>query len=310
MAPKDQPSSSSASTWIWFPTSHELRTHYLKEIGFLACLSQMIGATVFWISGFTALPPIFDRLTSTAAQNGAYWAPQVIGGSGFIISGTLFMLETQQKWYLPAPRVLGWHIGVWNLIGVSHQSLISTCADCLRQKGIGFTLCGALGFASANSGCVYQGSLATFWGSWCFLIGSAIQRCIDIGWVYAVKQVGSANINHITVLGHRRMPESAGRLDLANDHQYGQYLEFPRFQLVRIPVFRYPSQICLISSWVSRRMSTAVHWLGHAGLGKFTPRSAAALSRFLPAVHHILSQAGSDSEPARAPNLSQSWAAR
>jgi len=43
------------------------------------------------------------------------------------------------------------------------------------SKGIGFTLCGALGFASANSGCVYQGSLATFWGSWCFLIGSAIQ---------------------------------------------------------------------------------------------------------------------------------------
>jgi len=45
----------------------------------------------------------------------------------------------------------------------------------IRQKGIGFTLCGALGFASANSGAVYEGSLATFWGSWCFLIGSVIQ---------------------------------------------------------------------------------------------------------------------------------------
>lgn len=42
-------------------------------------------------------------------------------------------------------------------------------------KGIGFTLCGALGFAASNSGCVYQGSLATFWGSWCFLVGSVIQ---------------------------------------------------------------------------------------------------------------------------------------
>lgn len=149
---------SSGQSFTWWPTWHELRTHYFKEVGFLACLSQMIGATIFWISGFTALPPIFDRLTTTAAQNGAYWAPQVIGGTGFIISGTLFMLETQQKWYLPAWEVLGWHIGAWNLIG-----------------GIGFTLCGVLGFASANSGCVYQGSLATFWGSWCFLIGSAIQ---------------------------------------------------------------------------------------------------------------------------------------
>jgi hypothetical protein len=76
-----------------------------------------------WISGFTALPPIYDRLTTTTAQNGAYWLPQVIGGTGFIVSGTLFMLETQQKWYLPAPRVLGWHIGVWNLIGVSDLRL-------------------------------------------------------------------------------------------------------------------------------------------------------------------------------------------
>jgi len=158
METKDHPDSKSARTWTWFPSWHELTTHYFKEVGFLACLSQMIGATIFWISGFTALPPIFNRLTTTAAQNGAYWAPQVIGGTGFIISGTLFMLETQQKWYLPAPKVLGWHIGVWNLIG-----------------GIGFTLCGALGFAATNSGAVYEGSLATFWGSWCFLIGSAIQ---------------------------------------------------------------------------------------------------------------------------------------
>ncbi|RDW91343.1 hypothetical protein BP5796_02508 [Coleophoma crateriformis] len=111
------------------------------------------------ISGFTALPKIQEALSTPPALNGAYWAPQVVGGSGFIISGVLFMLETQQKWYLPAYTVLGWHIGAWNLIG-----------------GIGFTLCGALGFAaSSNTGVAYQSSLATFWGSWAFLIGSAIQ---------------------------------------------------------------------------------------------------------------------------------------
>jgi hypothetical protein len=32
----------------------------------------MLGATVFWISGFTALPPIYDALHSRAARNGAY----------------------------------------------------------------------------------------------------------------------------------------------------------------------------------------------------------------------------------------------
>lgn len=69
------------------------------------------------------------------------------------------MLETQQKWYLPAPKVLGWHIGLWNLIGA-----------------FGFTLCGCLGPASTNnSGAAYESSLATFWGSWAFLIGSLVQ---------------------------------------------------------------------------------------------------------------------------------------
>ena len=33
--------------WTWWPTWYELRSHYFKEVGFLACLSQMIGATIF-----------------------------------------------------------------------------------------------------------------------------------------------------------------------------------------------------------------------------------------------------------------------
>jgi hypothetical protein len=118
MESKNHPDSKSARTWTWFPSWYELKTHYFKEIGFIACLSQMIGATIFWIAGFTSLPPIYNRLTTPSALNGAYWAPQVVGGTGFIISGTFFMLETQQKWYLPAPKVLGWHIGAWNLAGV------------------------------------------------------------------------------------------------------------------------------------------------------------------------------------------------
>ena len=78
---------------------------------------------------------------------------QVVGGSGFIISSTLFMLETQEKWYLPAPKLLGWHIGFWNLVG-----------------GIGFTLCGALGFGASDASVAYASTLATFIGSWAFLV--------------------------------------------------------------------------------------------------------------------------------------------
>ena len=108
-----------AGSWVWWPSWHEMRTHYLHDLGFLACCSQMFGATVFWISGFTALPQIFNALESDGQSylNGAYWVPQVIGGAGFVVSGTLFMIERQKKWYLPAPGQLGWHIGLWNLIG-------------------------------------------------------------------------------------------------------------------------------------------------------------------------------------------------
>ncbi|KAI0438018.1 hypothetical protein F4803DRAFT_536404 [Xylaria telfairii] len=144
-------------TWEWWPTWPELKTHYFREIGFLASLSQFIGATVFWISGFTALPSINGHL-STPASNGVYWLPQVVGGTGFIVSGWLFMLETQKTWYTPAFNVLGWHIGFWNLIGA-----------------FGFTLCGALGFASSNDAAVYASNLSTFIGSLAFLIGSVIQ---------------------------------------------------------------------------------------------------------------------------------------
>lgn len=62
--------------WQWWPTWYELRTHYFRDIGFLACFSQMIGASVFWIAGLTGLPPIFDLL-SIPASNGVYWLPQV-----------------------------------------------------------------------------------------------------------------------------------------------------------------------------------------------------------------------------------------
>jgi hypothetical protein len=143
-------------SWVWWPKKEELRTHYLHSLGFLASLSQLFGASVFWISGLTALPGIYNRMSRPIAII-FYWTPQVIGGLGFIISGTLFMIETQSKWWKPAPRTLGWWIGAWNLIG-----------------GIGFTICPAFGY-DRNSWAQYQACLSTFWGSWAFLIGSVIQ---------------------------------------------------------------------------------------------------------------------------------------
>ena len=86
--PNSQVVHDGGKTWRWFPSWHELSTHYVCELGFLACSAQFFGATVFWISGFTALPAIYDVLAvNQKALDGAYWAPQIIGGSGFVVSG-------------------------------------------------------------------------------------------------------------------------------------------------------------------------------------------------------------------------------
>jgi len=74
--------------WQWFPSVHELKTHYLRDIGFLACLAQLFGASVFWISGFTALPGIINVM-SQGLLDGIFWTPQIVGGSGFILSGSV-----------------------------------------------------------------------------------------------------------------------------------------------------------------------------------------------------------------------------
>ncbi|KAF9064282.1 hypothetical protein BDP27DRAFT_1230754 [Rhodocollybia butyracea] len=150
--------------WMWYSTDPK----YWHELGFLAAFVQFWAATIFWISGFTALPEIQNTIsTETGVQDGTFWTPQVVGGTGFIISSTLLILETQKKWYIPNLLSLGWQIAIWNFIGA-----------------VGFTLCGALGYASATSTkAAYQSSLCTFWGGWAFLIGSVLQ------WYEAVNSV-------------------------------------------------------------------------------------------------------------------------
>ncbi|KAG9221417.1 hypothetical protein CCMSSC00406_0008327 [Pleurotus cornucopiae] len=142
--------------WKWFTTDRK----YWHELGFLAAFVQFWAATIFWISGYTSIPPIQNKLQgSTGLLDGVFYTPQVVGGSGFILASVLLMLETQKRWYAPSFASLGWQVAFWNFVGA-----------------IGFTLCGALGYAAeVNSGAEYQSDLSTFWGGWAFLIGSVFQ---------------------------------------------------------------------------------------------------------------------------------------
>lgn len=108
--------SSEYMTFRWWPTWQSLRSHHIHEVGFLACSLQFSGATIFILPGTVSPPGIANHL-SQAERHGLYWIPQILASLLFIIAGILFMLETQDRWYRPAPNVLGWWIGLFSAIG-------------------------------------------------------------------------------------------------------------------------------------------------------------------------------------------------
>ena len=62
--------------WIWWGSRW-------KEIGFLASAIQLCSASVFWIATVTGIPGAIN-MESVGLTDGIFWAPQVIGGTGFI----------------------------------------------------------------------------------------------------------------------------------------------------------------------------------------------------------------------------------
>lgn len=63
-----------------------------------------------------ALPGIYNNI-STPVLWGTYWLAFLVGGVLFVVSSAFYMLETQKTWWKPAPTVLGWWVGVFNMIG-------------------------------------------------------------------------------------------------------------------------------------------------------------------------------------------------
>lgn len=142
-----------------------------SSFGFVANVIQLYGASIFWVSVLCGMPGILPDAGSAASEGlpaknvglweGLFWVPQVLGSPGFIISGAMFSLEVQKKWYKPEFLSLGWHVGFWNLIG-----------------GFGFLFCGIFGlFREFHDDWAQKWGTAfsTFWGSWAFLLASYLQ---------------------------------------------------------------------------------------------------------------------------------------
>ncbi|KAK4556488.1 hypothetical protein LTR86_006632 [Recurvomyces mirabilis] len=155
---EEEGTSSEYATWRWWPTWHALRTHHVYEIGYVATAIQLFGVTLYGITSIVILPGILDSL-NWWQTDGAYWVPQIVAAACFLIASLMFMFETQEKWWKPEVKVLGWWIGFWSTVG-----------------SVGFELCAGFGPAGITvTGYEYQSSLSSTWGSAAYLIGSMLQ---------------------------------------------------------------------------------------------------------------------------------------
>lgn len=138
------------------------------DIGFVAVVLQFIGASLFQVSVILATPGVLPEETPTryAAWDATIWTFQTVGSWGFIISAAIFMLETQRKWFIPAPLSLGWQVGFWNFIGA-----------------LGFEASAVFGYLAQPRDVAQRWGtfFSTFWGGWAFLIGSYFQllECLN-----------------------------------------------------------------------------------------------------------------------------------
>jgi hypothetical protein len=103
-------------TWRWWPTWQAFKTYHIREMGYIACIIQLFGATLYGICGVISLPGILSKFTPGQVIGG-YWVPQLVASVCFLTAGIMFTLITQEKWYRVLPHRIAWWIGVWATIG-------------------------------------------------------------------------------------------------------------------------------------------------------------------------------------------------
>jgi len=150
------------SAFIYLPTVHQICTRYAHSLYFHAGWVQFLGTIVFSLATLTSLPGVLTSSPSLIPVLNLL--PATLGGLLFIIASVLQILHAQDKWWIPQPVKGGWQVGFWNAIG-----------------SLGFTLAGALPVLGTETA-TYVGTLADFWGSWAFLIGSVVQLYIVMGY--------------------------------------------------------------------------------------------------------------------------------
>lgn len=166
----NEKSSSQLPAWRWWGADWSSLGYVANAIQFfgasilcvsLTCVSSLLTSFAHsWVSTICGLPGVLPEdgssLSSSLSSRSIalwevfFWAPQIIGAPCFVISGYMFMLEVQDRWWKPKLFSLGWHLGFWNAVG-----------------GLGFWACGIGGVMRETGGSdagQKWGTVSDLWG--------------------------------------------------------------------------------------------------------------------------------------------------
>lgn len=112
-----------------------VRTKCIYDLGFHACATLFASSILYWAISLALLA------VTIIGTDIAPWIRilQLVAAVGFAVASAIFAIELQHHWALPAPNVLGWHIGFWDFLGSCGLALCAVFAllnDDLSQKSI------------------------------------------------------------------------------------------------------------------------------------------------------------------------------
>lgn len=147
-----QPALLSSASWVWLP-SWSIFKDALKTTPFQSGAMQLVAGSVLTTSVVFGFPGVLapDDLFGLSAF---VFTPLLIGGGIFTVSNIMLLLFVQERWYKPRFGAAAWQASMWNVVA-----------------SILFAITGVLFLSGDTLG----GSVASFIGSWAFLIGSVVQ---------------------------------------------------------------------------------------------------------------------------------------
>lgn len=141
-----------SSSWSWIPSLVDFKTAF-RTIPFQSSMIQFVGGCILSISVVGGWPGVFSPDDLMAAQLFLF-TPLAVGGTLFFLSNLSLLFWLQDRWYKPKLGSAAWQAAFWSSVGSFNFALI------------GFSL---------FMGDMITVAIASFVGSWTFLMGAVIQ---------------------------------------------------------------------------------------------------------------------------------------